>query len=72
MKIQDMIIQRHLRCSSHVMRGDISFQIREVMEVELTGKRKKGQPMKSWEESVKKDFEEHGLRREDPYDQKKW
>ena len=31
MKIQDMIIQRHLRFSSHVMRGDISFQIREVM-----------------------------------------
>ena len=42
------------------------------MEVELTGKRKKGQPSKSWEESVKKDFEQYGLRREDAYDQKKW
>ena len=56
----------------HVMRGDISSQIREVMEVEITGKRKKGQPRKSWEECIKKDLERYGLRREDVYDRKKW
>ena len=42
MKIEDMIIQSHLQWYGHVMRGDITWQIREVMEVEITGKRKKG------------------------------
>ena len=37
-KIEDMIIQRHLRWYGHVMRGD-NFQISEVMEVEITEKR---------------------------------
>ena len=35
------------------MHGDINSQIREVMEVEITGKRKKGRPRKWWEECVK-------------------
>ena len=41
-KIEDMIIQRYLQWYGHVMRGDINSQIREVMELEMTGKRKKG------------------------------
>ena len=45
-KIEDMIIQSRLLWYGHVMRGDINFQIHEVMEVEITGKRKKGRPRK--------------------------
>ena len=37
-KIDDMIIHRHLRWYNHVVRGD-NFQISEVMEVEITEKR---------------------------------
>ena len=48
-KIEGMIIQSRLRWYGHVMRGDINSQIREVMEVEITGKRKKGRQRKSWE-----------------------
>ena len=66
----NMIIQSCLRWYGHVMRGDKNSQIREVMEVELTGKKKKGQPRKSWEECIKKDLEQYGLRREDEFDQK--
>ena len=54
------------------MRGDINSQIREVMEVEISGKRKKGRPRKSWEECIKKDLDQYGLRRKYGYDQKKW
>ena len=46
-KIEDMIIQSRLRWYGLVMRGDINSQIREVMELEITGKRKKGRPRKS-------------------------
>ena len=41
-KIQEMIIQSRLRRYGHVIRGDINSQILEIMEVELTEKRKKG------------------------------
>ena len=40
-KIEDMIIQSRLRWYGRVMHGDINFQIREVMEVEVIGKRKR-------------------------------
>ena len=57
------------------MFGDINSQIREeveVMEVEITGKRKKGRPRKSQEECVKKEMERYSLRGEDACDRKKW
>ena len=68
-KIEDMIIQNCLRWHGYVIRRDIKSQIREVMQLEITGKRKKGWQRKSWEECVKKDLETCGLRREGAYDQ---
>ena len=41
-KIEDMIFQSCMLCYGHVRRRDINSQIREVMELEVTGKRKKG------------------------------
>ena len=55
-KIEELIIQSRLRWYGHAMRGDINSQMHEVMEVEITGKRKKGRLWKSWEEGVKKDL----------------
>ena len=71
-KIEDITIQGRLRWYDHVMCGDINSQIPEVMEVEITGKRKKGRQRKSWEVCIKKDLEQYGLRREDMYNRKKW
>ena len=67
-KIEDMIIQSHLRWYGHIIHRDINSQIHEVMKIEITGKRKKGRPRKSWEECVKRDLKRYGLRREDAYD----
>ena len=52
-----------IRRYGHVMRGDINFQICEIMEVEITEKRIKGRPRKAREECVKKDLERFGLKR---------
>ena len=41
-KIKDMIIQSRLRWYDNLTRGDINTQIREVMEVEITGKKEEG------------------------------
>ena len=54
------------------MCGDINSQLCEVMELEISGKRRKGQPKKLWEECIKKDLKQYYLRREDAFDQKKW
>ena len=48
------------------------FQIREVMEAEITEKRKKGRPRKLWEVCVKKDLEQYGFGKERACDKKKW
>ena len=53
-KTEDMITQSRLRWYGHVMRGDINSQIRKLMKVKITGKRKKGRQRKSWEKCVKK------------------
>ena len=55
-KIED-IIQSHLRWYGHVICQDINSSTCEVMELEITGKRKKGLPRKSWEECIKNDLE---------------
>ena len=67
-KIEDMMIQSRLQWYGHAIRRDINSQIHEVMKIEITGKRKKGRPRKSWEECVKRDLKRYGLRREDAYD----
>ena len=40
-KIEGMIVQNRLCWYAHVIRQNINSQIREVMELEITGKRKK-------------------------------
>ena len=57
--IEDFIIQRRLRWYGHVIRRDISSQIRKVMEHERSG-------------TIKKDLERYRLRREDAYDRVTW
>ena len=71
-KIKDMIIQSRLWFYGHVICRYINYsQIREVVQFEITEKRKTGPPRKSWEESVKKDLERYGLKREDTYNREK-
>ena len=46
-KIEDMIIQSRLWWYGHVIHEDINSRIREVMELEITAKRKTEQRRKS-------------------------
>ena len=67
-KNEDMIIQSCLWWYGHVMCGDINSQIRAVMEVQITVKRKEDRLRELWEECVKRHLERYDLRREDVYD----
>ena len=71
MRRSKTLIQSRPRWYGYVIRRDINSQVRQVMELEITGKRKKGRPRRSWEDCVKKDLELYGLRREDVYDREK-
>ena len=55
-KIED-IIRSHLWWYSHVMRGHISSQTHEVMEAEITGKRKKGRDIWNDQGNCEEGFE---------------
>ena len=48
-EIEDMIMQSHMRRHGHVIHRDFKSSIREVMELEKTGKMKKVPPRKLWE-----------------------
>ena len=52
-----MIIQSRLQWYGHVMCKDINFPISEIMQVEIIGKKNKGQPRELWEKQIKKDLE---------------
>ena len=67
-KNEDMIIQSCLWWYGHVMCGDINSQIRAVMEVQITVKRKEDRLRELWEECVKRHLERYDLRRENVYD----
>ena len=56
-KIRDMIIKSRMWWHDYVICRDINSQIREVMELEINEKSKKGRSKKLWEERVKKDLE---------------
>ena len=70
-KIENMIIQSHLRWYGHVIHWDINSNMWGY-GTSNNWERKKGWPRKSWEECIKKDLEQYGLKRKDAYDQEKW
>jgi len=42
------------------------------MEYEAEGARPRGRPKKSWRKIVEKDYQVHGLNREDAMDRSRW
>ena len=61
-----------LRWYGHVMRRDQEYVERKVMEMELSGKRKKGRPKRKFLDVVKEDMEEVGAKETDVEDRKVW
>ena len=70
--IEDFIIVFYNVCSGMVM-SSIKMSAPKYVRswsMKYQGK-EKGRPRKSWEECIKKDLEQYGLRREDAYDRVK-
>ena len=61
-----------LRWYGHVMRRDQEYVGRKMMEMELSGKRKRGRPKRKFLDVVKEDMGEVGVKETDVKDRKMW
>ena len=61
-----------LKWYRNVMRRDQEYVGRKMMEMELSGKRKRGRPKRRFLDVVKEDVEEVGAKETDNEDRKKW
>ena len=61
-----------LRWYGHVMRRDQEHVGRKMMEMELPGKRRRGQPKRRFLDVVKEDMKEVGVKKMDIEDRKMW
>ena len=61
-----------LRWYGHVMRRDQEYLGRQMMEMELPGKRKRRRPKRRFLDVVKEDMEEVGAKETDIEDRKMW
>ena len=56
----------------HVWRRDDEHVLRKVLEFEGKGKRKRGQPKKTWKMQVEKESKSVGLEKEDAMNRARW
>ena len=61
-----------LRWYEHVMRRNQEYVGRKMMEMELSGKRRRGRPKRRFLDVVKEDMEEVGVKEMDIEDRKMW
>ena len=61
-----------VRWYGHVLRRDDDSVLRVALNLEVSGKRKRGRPTKTWRKQVEEETEKIGLKKEDALRQDKW
>ena len=61
-----------VRWYGHVLRRDDGHVLRKVFEFEVKGKRKRGQPKKTWKTQVEKESKSVDLEKEDAMNRVRW
>ena len=61
-----------VRWYGHVLRRDDDSVLRVALNLEVTGKRKRGRPKKTWKKQVEEETEKIGLKKEDALRRDKW
>ena len=61
-----------VRWYGHVLRRDDDSVLRVALNLEVTGKRKRGRPKKTWKKQVEEETEKVGLKKEDALRRDKW
>ena len=61
-----------VRWYGHVLKRDDNSVLRVALDLEVSGKRKRGRPKKTWTKQVKEATEEIGLKKGDALNRAKW
>ena len=61
-----------VRWYGHVLRRDDDSVLRVALNLEVSGKRKRGRPKKTWKKQVEEETEKVGLKKEDALRRDKW
>ena len=61
-----------VRWYGHVLRRYDDSVLRVALNLEVTGKRKRGRPKKTWKKQVEEETEKVGLKKEDALRRDKW
>ena len=61
-----------VRWYGHVLRRDDDSVLRVALNLEVSGKRKRGRPKKTWRKQVEEETEKIGLKKEDALRRDKW
>ena len=56
----------------HVLRRDYDSVLRVALNLEVSGKRKRGRPEKTWKKQMEDETERIGLKKEDALNRDKW
>ena len=69
LRLKETVVQmakaNEVRGYEHVLRRDDGHVFRKALEFEVKGKRKQGQPKKTWKMQVEKESKSVGLKNED-------
>ena len=66
------VFTTHMVWYGHVLRRDDDSVLRVALNLEVTGKRKRGRPKKTWKKQVEEETEKVGLKKEDALRRDKW
>ena len=61
-----------VRLYGHVLRRDDDSVLRVALNLEVSGKRKRGRPRKTWKKQVEEETKKIGLKKEDALRRDKW
>ena len=61
-----------VRWYGHVLRRDDNSALRVALNLEVSGKRKRGRPKKTWKKQVEKETEKIGLKKKDALRRDTW
>ena len=74
--LKEMVVQmakeNGVRWYGHVLRRDDEHVLRRALEFEMKGKRRRGQPRKTWKMQVERESKSVGMEREDALNRARW
>ena len=70
--IDRLATANEIRWYGHVLRRDDDSVLRVALNLEVSGKRKRGRPKKTWKKQVEEETEKIGLKKKDALRRDKW